>query len=328
MFGHVAQPVAEHLGVGGAGGLGFGQAVFAGVEGGYAVVGQGVVFGGGVAFAFFGDDVQEPGALDVLEVFQGLDEHVHVVAVDGADVVEAELLEQGAGHDHAFHVFFCTSCQFPDAGHFAEDFFAFLADGGVQPAGQDLGEVVVHGADVGRDGHVVVVEDDEQVGVYCPGVVHGFEGHTAGDAAVADDGDHVFVLAFELGGDGHAQCGADGGAGVADTEGVVFAFGTRGEGAHAILGADAGHPVFAPGQYLVRVGLVPDIPDQLVFGGVEDVVQGDGQFNGAQARREMAARHAHRLRQVFPQFLRQCLQLRLFELFDARRIGDLIQQGK
>ena len=76
------------------------------------------------------------------------------MAVDGADVVEAELFEQGAGDDHAFHVLFGPSGEFPDGGHFAQYFFAFFADGGVELAGQYFGEVVVHGADVGRDAHV------------------------------------------------------------------------------------------------------------------------------------------------------------------------------
>ena len=88
-------------------------------------------------------------------------------------------------------------------------------------------------------------------------------------------------------------------------EGVVFALRTVGEGAHAALGADGGHPVLAPGQYLVRVGLVAYIPDQLVFRGVEDVMQGDGQLNRAQARRKMAAGDADGLGQEFPQFFRQ-----------------------
>ncbi len=284
-------------------GGGFGQGVLGRVEGGDAVVGQGVVFRRGVAFAFFGDDVQEPGAADVLEAFEGLDEHVDVVAVDGADVVEAELFEQGAGDDHAFHVLFGPARQFPDAGHLFEGLFALFAHGGVELAGQDLGEVVVHGADVGRNGHVVVVEDDEQVGVDGAGVVHGLEGHAAGDAAVADDGDHVVVPALEPVGDGHAQGGADGGAGMADPEGVVFALGTVGEGADAVLGADAGHPALAPGEDLVGVGLVADVPDQLVVGGVEDVVQRHRQFHGAQARRKMPPRHAHRLRQVLAEFM-------------------------
>ena len=83
------------------------------------MVGQGVLFGGGVALALLGDDVQEPWACDVLEVLQGFDEHVHVVAVDGADVVEAELFKERAGDDHAFHVFFGPPGEFPHGGHLA-----------------------------------------------------------------------------------------------------------------------------------------------------------------------------------------------------------------
>jgi hypothetical protein len=61
--------------------------------------------GVGVAAALLGDDVDEDGAggLGALDVVEDGDEVVDVVAVDGADVVEAELLEErGAGPaDHA-----------------------------------------------------------------------------------------------------------------------------------------------------------------------------------------------------------------------------------
>ena len=302
--GHVAQPVAEDFGVSRVGrGLALGQSVLGRVEGGHAVVGQGVLFRRGVALALFGDDVQETWALDVLEALQGLDQHVHVVAVDGADVVEAKLFEQRAGDDHAFDMLFGAPRQFPDAGHPAQDFFAFFAHGRVEPAGQDLGEVVVHRPDVGRDAHVVVVQYDQQVRVDGAGVVHGLVGHAAGDAAVADDGDHVVAAALELVGDGHPQGRADTGAGVAYAEGVVLAFLPVGEGAHAALGADAGHPVLAPGQDLVGVSLMPHVPDQLVARRVEHVVQGDGQLHRPQPRREMPPRYAHRLRQVLAQLL-------------------------
>ncbi len=137
--GHVAQPVAEHFGVGRVrGGSGLGQAFGFGVEGGHAVVGERVLFGGRVALALLGDDVQEPWALDVLEVLQGGDQHVHVVAVDGADVVEAQLLEQGARHDHALDVLLGAPCQFPDGRHLAQHLLAFLAHRRIQAAGEDF----------------------------------------------------------------------------------------------------------------------------------------------------------------------------------------------
>ena len=66
-------------------------------------------------------------------------------------------------------------------------------------------QVVVQGADILVDGDLVVVEDHQQVGVQASGVVEALEGQAARHGAVADDGDHVLVLPFQLRGYGHAQ---------------------------------------------------------------------------------------------------------------------------
>ena len=55
------------------------------------------------------------------------------------------------------------------------------------------------------------------------------------------------------------------------------------------------HPVAAPGQDLMRIGLVADIPNQAVFRGVEYGMQRDRQFDGAQIRRKVATGLRHRL---------------------------------
>ena len=48
------------------------------------------------------------------------------------------------------------------------------------------------------------------------------------------------------------------------------------------------HPVVAEcltpaGQYLVGIGLMPHVKDNLVLGGIENVMKPDNQFHGAQA---------------------------------------------
>lgn len=69
------------------------------------VVLVGGALGVGVPAAFLGDDVDEDGAggVGALDVLEDGDEVLDVVAVDGADVVEAELLEErgAAAADHA-----------------------------------------------------------------------------------------------------------------------------------------------------------------------------------------------------------------------------------
>jgi hypothetical protein len=49
------------------------------------------------------------------------------------------------------------------------------------------------------------------------------------------------------------------------------------------------HALAAAGQDLVGVGLVADVPDQPVVRRVEDVMQGDGQFDRAEVGRQVAA---------------------------------------
>jgi hypothetical protein len=66
-----------------------------------------------------------------------------------------------------------------------------------------------------------------------PGVVERLEGHAGRHGAVTNDGNGVAVFALDFGGQGHAQRGRDGGAGMRGAKGVVFALGALGKPAQA-----------------------------------------------------------------------------------------------
>src|SRR3974377_1367002 len=92
-------------------------------------------------------------------------------------------------------------------------------------------------------------------------------------------------------------------------ERVVFALGTLGEaGKSAALtqGADAVAPA---SENLMRVGLVPDVPDQLVARRVEHVVQGDGQFHDTEPGTEMASGFGHSIDRLATQFVSELAEL-------------------
>ena len=91
----------------------------------------------------------------------------------------------------------------------------------------------------------------------------------------------------------HAQGSADGGAGVADTEGVILAFDSVGKSGQSALLADCGHGFATFSQYFMAVGLVPDIPDEFVFRCVIHIVNGDSQLNGAEAGTQMSTCPRH-----------------------------------
>ena len=139
------------------------------------------------------------------------------------------------------------------------------------------------------DAHLVVVEDDEHVGLGGARLVEGGESQATGERAIADDGDDLLVGAAKVAGAGEAEGGGDAGAAVPGAVGIVRALGARGEAAETAGLADGGEAIAAAGEELVRVGLVADVPDDLVLGRVVDVVEGDGQLDDAEVGGEMAA---------------------------------------
>ena len=88
-------------------------------------------------------------------------------------------------------------------------------------------------------------------------------------------------------------------------ERVVLALGALGEAGQAAALAQGADAVAAAGQDLVRIGLVADVPDQPVARGVEDLVQGDGQLDDAEAGAQMAAGHRHRVDGLLAQLVRR-----------------------
>ena len=66
-------------------------------------------------------------------------------------------------------------------------------------------------------------------------------------------------------------------------EAVVFAFRALGEAGQAAALTQRPDAVAPPGQDLVRIGLMADVPDQPVVRRVEHVVQRDRQLDDAKA---------------------------------------------
>ena len=200
------------------------------------------------------------------------------------------------------------------------------ARGGVHAPGEQPREVVGERAHRRRDRHLVVVQDHQQVDVHRAGVVHRLEGHARRHRAVADHGDAAPFFALYLRGDRHAERRRDRGARMRGAEGVVLRFGAAREARDAVEHAQARHRLAPPGEDLVRVGLVADVPDDAVLGRVEHVVQRDGELDRAEVRRQVAAGLRHRLEHVGAQLVGELRQLPALERAQLRRVVDRLQQ--
>ena len=149
---------------------------------------------------------------------------VEIVPVDRADIVEAQLLEEGAAGPEAAREFLGA------LGLLVEEFrqalgelLRRLAQGPVGAAGDEPGEIGRHRPGRRRDRHVVVVEDDDEARMPGAGIVHRLVGHARRHRSVADDADDGVVLLLEVARHGHAETGRDRGRGMRRPEGVVLA---------------------------------------------------------------------------------------------------------
>ncbi len=324
---HVAQPLTEHLREGGLGRRRGLLDAFGGVELARAVVRDRVGLGQLVAVALLGDDVQELRALAVAQVLERRDQRIEVVPVDRADVGEAELLEDGARHDHALGMFLEAPRQLEQRRRVLQHRLRAFARRVVELAAHQPRQVLVERPDRRADRHVVVVEHHQHVGAGHAGVVQRLEGHAGGHRAVADDRDGAAILALDLGRQCHAERGRDRGRRVGRAEGVVFALVAAREAADAAKLPQAAHAVAAAGQDLVRIGLVADVPDQAVLGRVEDAVQRDRQLHRPEVAGQVAAGLRHAGQHVVPQFVGQLPELGARQPAQVGRRVDGRKQG-
>ena len=174
-----------------------------------------------------------------------------------------------------------------DAGDGALHVLAQAREAGVEP---EAVEVELEGAHVGLDRHLVVVQHDDERRAQLARLVHGLEGDAAGERAVAEHADHAAVgAAAQARRLDEAQAVADRRRGVPRADDVVLGLAAAGKPGEAAVLADGVEALGAAGDDLVGVGLVADVPDDLVARAFEDAVQRDRELDGAEAGGQMAA---------------------------------------
>ena len=206
-----------------------------------------------------------------------------------------------------------------DVGDAPEELLHVLPELGDPAARHDLVEVGRKGAHVGRNRHLVVVQDDDEVLLAVARPVEPFEGHARRHGPVADDGDDLEVFALEAARFRDPGRGRDRGAAVAHAEDVVDALLASREAADTAAFAQRVELVPPAGDEFVGVGLVTHIPDDLVPGGIEDVVEGKGELHGAKRGGQVAAVFGAGLDDDPADVLREDFKLLLAEQLDVGR---------
>ncbi len=292
-----------------------------------------VVLGELVAEALPGDDVHQHRAAEVAGPAQRCLDRLLVVAVDRAEVLEAQVLEQHLRLQDVLEAFLHAvqgavqrAADDGRAGQRGLDVVQHVLVALVDP---EAGQVVGQAADGRLVGPAVVVDHDDQPAVLGHrDVVQRLPGHAAGQGTVPDDGDHGPVgLAAQPVRLGQPVGVGQAGGRVRVLHQVMLGLGPArvpGQAAPLPQRAELAHPA---GEQLVHVGLVPGVENDLVYRRVEHPVQGDGQLHHAQVGPQVAAGPRHDLDQQVPDFTGQDRQLAGVQLLHVARAGDGFQQG-
>ena len=246
-----------------------------------------------VAEALARDRVHDHRPVEALRLGQHLLHRRTVVAVDRADVLQAEVLEQALWREGVLeallHGVQRVVRRGTDAGDRVEAPLHLVEQLLVARVGPQAGERRGQATDRRRVGAAVVVDDDDELALLGDrDVVERLPGHPAGQRAVADDGNDVTVLAADRVGLGEAVGVGQGGGGVGVLDDVVLGLRLARVAADAALLTElleARHPA---GQQLVHIGLVAGVEDDAVARRVEDPVDRHRQLDHAEVRSDVA----------------------------------------
>mmetsp|Transcript_9804 Transcript_9804/g.59680 ORF Transcript_9804/g.59680 Transcript_9804/m.59680 type:complete len:356 (+) Transcript_9804:959-2026(+) len=246
-------------------------------------------------------------AFSVLHLSQDGHQVVEVVTVHCPNVVHSKLFKEcgATPTNHAARIFIHLCSELLDGlGKLLADSLGYLSklsQGSVRlEAGEHTGHrtnrILVLPIVLSRQGNlIVIIQDDNHVLVQESGIVECLVRHSSSDCPVSDHSNDFVVLVFEVPTHCHAKPSTNAGAAVSSTERIILRLGTLGEPGQSMGLTDGGHTIPPAGQDLVWVSLVAYIPNDPVFWGVENVVQGHGQFHHAQRRTQMTTRFGHGL---------------------------------
>ncbi len=282
------------------------------------------LLGGGEAPPLDGVDVDDDGTVGLERAAQRPAQVGDVVAVDDSHVGDPELLEEQPGRPVGLDRGLDLGAEALDPPAEAErqlgqpllDVLAGVEEPRIET---EAVEVVREGADVRRDRHAVVVEDDHHRRLEPAGLVKRLVGDAAGQCSVADHRDDLPV-----GADAAAHrllepdCVADRGRSVTGAHDVVRRLGDRTERGEPPVLADRREPVLPAGEDLVRIGLVADVPEDLVPRRFHQAVEGNRELAGPEVGAEVAADLPDRVDDQLAGLLRDLLQLLVVE---AAQVG-------
>ena len=236
-----------------------------------------------IALALLGNDVHShrPGA--VLDLPECGDQGRNIVAVFHKHIVQTHGTEQ---------ITLCLAVSIP----------------------QQL-QIPVQAAVIFRNGHIIVIDNNNKVGVHFAGKVQTFQCLAAAEGAVTDHRNDIAGSAVQIPCLCQTACKANRSGRMPYVKEIVFALLRIGIAGNVVKVFFIQIGIFSAGQHLVRIALMRNVVDDLILRGIEYIMHGNGRFHHAEIRSEVTAVLAQTKQQSLPHFCCQCMHFVYIQFF-------------
>ena len=294
----------------------------------YAVEFSRIFLGLFQTFSFLGDYMEKDRSILLVQVREKADEFHYVVTVYRPDVLKAHLLKHrrvvNSTADKLFAFLQNFNKVITDSGNFFKSRLHLGFCMIVLGVGAQLGQIVGHLSHVFGDGHLVVVEDNDEI-VQRTYIIHALVDHAAGKGTITDNCHDFSRLFLELFGPCHANGSGERRTAVTGDEGVTVTFLRGGKTRNAVLFAQLCKSRAPSRQELVRVTLVTDIEQNFILRKVQHTVQCNSQFHNTEIGRKVPASGGNALYKKIANILTQKRQLLRHKLFYIACPMDFVQ---
>ena len=145
----------------------------------------------------------------------------------------------------------------------------------------------------GRNGHSVIVENDQNARIQKAQTVERLVDQTVIERTVADERDHVEIFPFQIARFGDSERGGKRGSRVSRIVAVVLALRAFGKSRDPAAASQRGKRVGAVGKKFVWIALMPHVKNDLISRKIKNAVQSYGKLHHAEIGREMSAAHGN-----------------------------------
>ena len=266
-----------------------------GIVGADAMEPHRVVFGRLVSRALLGYDVHEHRAVGVERRAQYVAHRPDVVPVDGRRAQDAKLFEHhGLGHEEVLHRILHAAPEIDerlaDRAALLERFLRAVTRLTIARRRPNGPQVTHERPDVAGNGHLVVVEHDDDGQLQLSDGVERFEGHAARKRRVADQRHDLLVRTAQVARLRQTERHRKRVGRMAGRMHVVRTLARPRKPGNAPACAQRAERLPTPGDYLMRIRLMADVENELVFGRVDKRMNGQDYLDCAERRRDVAAR--------------------------------------